>query len=371
METVLVTGGAGFIGSNIAEKLLSEGYAVIVLDDLSTGYKNNINHLLQDSRFKFIEGSILDSGLLRSIIKLNNVSLISHQAAIPSVEKSIINPMKTIETNITGTTNLFDIASQRGCKRIVFASSCSIYGDTRELPIRESFPFNSKSPYAASKAANEMLAAVFSGLYDMRIIGLRYFNVYGRRQDPASDYAAVIPRFITKALANEAIPIEGDGMQTRDFIYIDDVVQANIKALTGKDVPGTVFNIACGKQTSILGLANMIIGITGSRSGIVYLSPRPGDVRDSLADIENARNHLDYTPRYDMKSGLVKTVDWFKHALAFRAHSDHTGHKIDYIPPCMSKVGAMGDLKIEKIPFKPSSPVKSFEDKFPKGDAAY
>lgn len=360
METVLVTGGAGFIGSNIAETLLREGYRVVVLDDLSSGRKENIEHLLDDDNFTFIQGSILDSGLLRSIIKLHAVSRISHQAAIPSVSKSIQDPVTTSEVNIIGTVNLFDIASQRGCKRIVFASSCSIYGDTLQLPIKESLSFNSKSPYAASKAANEMLANVFSGLYDMEIIGLRYFNVYGRRQDPASDYAAVIPRFITKALANETIPIEGDGMQTRDFIYIDDVVQANLKALTGKDVPGAVFNIACGEQTSILDLAKMIVEIAGSRSGIVHLPPRKGDVRNSHADIGNARDHLDYTPRYDMKNGLVKTVDWFKHELAFLDHSAPTGHKIDHIPPFMSKGGAMGDLKIEKILYNPP---------FPKGDA--
>jgi len=311
MESVLVTGGAGFIGSNIAEALLARGYRVVVLDDLSTGKMENILDLSRYDNLKFIKGSILESGLLRSIIKSEHIQLISHQAAISSVSKSIADPVKTMETNVAGTTNLFHIAAEYGCKRIVFASSSSIYGDAPELPKRETMMPSPKSPYAMSKAAKEMLSSIFSGLYGIEIIGLRYFNVYGRRQDPASDYAAVIPKFISKALGNEPIPIEGDGGQTRDFVYIDDVVNANLKALTGTNISGTVFNIACGEQTSILDLATTILEITGSTSEIIFKPPRIGDVRDSVGDIGHAQKHLGYSRKFDIKKGLTETVTWY------------------------------------------------------------
>lgn len=312
MESVLVTGGAGFIGSNIAEALLARGYRVVVLDDLSTGKMENILDLSRYDNLKFLKGSILESGLLRSIIKSEHIQLISHQAAISSVSKSIADPVKTMETNVAGTTNLFHIAAEYGCKRIVFASSSSIYGDAPELPKRETMTPSPKSPYAMSKAAKEMLSSIFSGLYGIEIIGLRYFNVYGRRQDPASDYAAVIPKFISKALGNEPIPIEGDGGQTRDFIYIDDVVNANLKALTGTNISGTVFNIACGEQTSILDLATTILEITGSTSEIIFKPPRIGDVRDSVGDIGYAQKHLGYSREFDIKKGLTETVTWYR-----------------------------------------------------------
>ena len=311
MESVLVTGGAGFIGSNIVEALLARGYRVVVLDDLSTGKMENILDLSRYDNLKFIKGSILESGLLRSIIKSEHIQLISHQAAISSVSKSIADPVKTMETNVAGTTNLFHIAAEYGCKRIVFASSSSIYGDAPELPKRETMMPSPKSPYAMSKAAKEMLSSIFSGLYGIEIIGLRYFNVYGRRQDPASDYAAVIPKFISKALGNEPIPIEGDGGQTRDFVYIDDVVNANLKALTGTNISGTVFNIACGEQTSILDLATTILEITGSTSEIIFKPPRIGDVRDSVGDIGHAQKHLGYSRKFDIKKGLTETVTWY------------------------------------------------------------
>ncbi len=312
MESVLVTGGAGFIGSNITEALLAKRYRVVVIDDLSTGKMENVLSLSNSDNLKFIKGSILESGLMRSIIKSENISLISHQAAISSVSKSIADPVKTMETNVAGTTNLFHIATEYGCKRIVFASSSSIYGDAPELPKRESMAPCPKSPYAMSKAAKEMLGSVFSGLYGIEIVGLRYFNVYGRRQDPASEYAAVIPKFIAKALENEPIPIEGDGGQTRDFIYIDDVVNANLKALTGEHISSSVINVANGEQTSILDLAMTIIEITGSKSEILFKPPRIGDVRDSVGDIEHAKKHLGYRRKFDIKKGLAETVAWYR-----------------------------------------------------------
>jgi len=312
MESVLVTGGAGFIGSNIAEALLAHGYRVVIIDDLSTGKMKNIIDLSESGNLKFIKGSILESGLLRSIIKSENISLVSHQAAISSVAKSIADPVKTMETNVAGTTSLFHIAAEYGCKRVVFASSSSIYGDSPELPKRETMAPCPKSPYAMSKAAKEMIGSVFSSLYGIDIIGLRYFNVYGKRQDPASDYAAVIPKFITKALENEPIPIEGDGSQTRDFIYIDDVVNANLRALIGGNISGNIFNVANGEQTSIMELAMTIIEITGSKSEIVFKPPRIGDIRNSVGDTEYAIRNLGHSNKFNIKKGLKVTTEWYK-----------------------------------------------------------
>jgi len=318
MENILITGGAGFIGSNIAERLLTRGCRVVILDDLSTGKMENILRLGDHGNYKFVKGSILDSGLLASILESEKIAYISHQAAVSSVAKSIADPVKTMETNVAGTANLFHVASACGCKRIVYASSSSVYGDTPDLPKRETMPLCPQSPYAMSKAANELLGGVYSHLYGIEIVGLRYFNVYGRRQDPYSDYAAEIPKFITKALADEPIPIEGDGCQTRDFVYIDDVVQANVKALTGSPNHGAVFNIACGVQTSIIELAAMILDLTDSDSEVVFKPARKGDVRDSVGDVEYATKQLGYCREYDIKKGLAETVAWFREHAARR-----------------------------------------------------
>jgi UDP-glucose 4-epimerase len=312
MESILVTGGAGFIGSNIAEALLAKGYRVVILDDLSTGKMENVLDIKLEDNLKFVKGNILDRGLLRSILKTEKISLISHQAAVSSVTKSIADPVATMEINVAGTTNLFHIAAECGCRRIVFASSSAIYGDAPELPKRETMTPSPKSPYAMSKFAKEMLGGIFSDLYGISIIGLRYFNVYGRRQDPASDYAAVIPKFISKALDDETIPIDGDGGQTRDFIYIDDVVNANLAALTGDSVRGTVFNVGNGKQTSILELARTIIELTGSKSEIDFKPKRAGDIRDSVSDIEYAQKNLGYRKTFTIKKGLAETISWYR-----------------------------------------------------------
>ena len=208
MESILVTGGAGFIGSNIAEALLQQGYRVVILDDLSSGKMENVIALSKSDNLKFVKGSIEDCSLLRSVIKSENIFLISHHAAVASVAKSVVDPVKTMNVNISGTANLFQIATEYGCRRIVFASSSAVYGDSPELPKRESMPIALKSPYAMSKAANEMLADVFVKLHDIDIVGLRYFNVYGKRQDPASDYAAVIPKFISQALRTNRSPLK-------------------------------------------------------------------------------------------------------------------------------------------------------------------
>ena len=318
MDTVLVTGGAGFIGSNIAEALLARGCRVVILDDLSTGKMENVLSLGEQGSYKFVKGSILDSGLLASIMESENIGSISHHAAVSNVTKSIADPMQTMETNVAGTANLFQVASAHGCRRIVYASSSSIYGNTPDLPKRETMPLCPQSPFAMSKAANELLGRVYSHLYGMEIVGLRYFNVYGRRQDPGPDCAAVIPKFIAKALANEPIPVEGDGCQTRDFIYIDDVVEANVRALGGSQDHGAVFNIACGVPTSIIELASLILDLTGSDSEVVFKPARNGDVRDSVGDVAFATEQLGYRGAYDIKKGLAETISWFR---------EHTVHR--------------------------------------------
>jgi nucleoside-diphosphate-sugar epimerase len=250
--------------------------------------------------------------LLRSIVKTEKISRISHHAAVSSVKKSIADPVTTMEINIAGTANLFHIASEYRCKRIVFASSSAIYGDAPGLPKKESMTPCPKSPYAMSNAAKEMLGNVFSDLYNSEIIGLRYFNVYGKKQDPASDYAAVIPKFISNALQHEPIPIDGDGRQTIDFIYIDDVVDANLKALLDKPVTGNLFNIAQSEQTSVLSLAQIILEITKSRSEIVFRPARTGDIRESLGDSERAKKHLGFRSQFTLRQGLTETVNWYR-----------------------------------------------------------
>lgn len=309
---VLVTGGAGFIGSHIAERLTSLGHEVTVLDDLSTGSRENLHSFSNRPNFLFCQSSILDLPLLRELIKSHRIEQICHQAARPSVARSIEDPMATHATNVTGTLNLLMAAREAGCERVVIASSSSIYGNTPVLPKQEEMNYQPRSPYAASKVAGELYLQVFHIAYGLSTIGLRYFNVYGPRQDPNSHYAAVIPKFIKLALKGEPLPIEGDGSQTRDFTYIDDVVNANLLALMVPELHGECVNIGYGEQTSILSLAKTIISQTRSSSRIVYQDPRPGDVRDSLADISLAKSLLGYKPEYRLANGLGATIDWYR-----------------------------------------------------------
>jgi UDP-glucose 4-epimerase len=312
METILVTGGAGFIGSNVAEALEARGHRVVMIDDLSSGRLENIDHLLHRKNVTFIRGSILDRGLLRSVLKTYQVSGISHQAAVASVRRSILDPVGTVEANITGTANVFDIAAESCCRRVVFASSWCVYGEGQEAPVKEQNRLNPQSPYAVSKAAGEMLARNFCSLHSLEAVGLRYFNVYGRRQNARSEYSAVIRSFITSAMKNEPLPVEGDGLQTRDFVYIDDVVQANIQALTVKSAAGRCFNIASGASISIAELARLIVRSARSLSTVIRKPPRPGDLRDGGADIERARTILGYAPAFTIERGLEETIAWFR-----------------------------------------------------------
>ena len=303
---VVVTGGCGFIGSNIAEELIKKHY-VVVIDDLSTGRIENIQSLQDKENFEFVRGNITDLDLLKQIFE--DVDCIFHQAAIPSVQRSVENPLDTNEANIKGTLNVLIAARDCGVKKVVYASSSSVYGDTPELPKKENMKPNPQSPYAVSKLTGEYYCKVFSDIYGIKTICLRYFNVYGPKQDPASEYAAVIPRFINRVLNNQPPIIFGDGNQTRDFTFVKDVVKANILAME-KNVEG-VFNIAYGQQISINELANKIMEIVGVKLNPVYDKPRPGDIRNSLADISLAKQKLGYMPEYSLEKGLEVTIRWF------------------------------------------------------------
>ncbi len=304
----LVTGGAGFIGSNIARALVKDGKKVRVLDDFSTGNRENLSGL---EEVEVIEGSLLDRERLDKA--LSGVRYVLHQAAIPSVPRSVEEPLKSNEANVTGTLMLLEAAKKAGVKKFVFAASSSAYGDTEKLPKVEDMPADPLSPYAVNKYSGELYAKVFAGIYGLPSVSLRYFNIFGPFQDPQSEYAAVIPRFIICMLKGEAPVIYGDGKQSRDFTYIDNAVEANILACTSDQVgKGEVINIACGERYTLNDLVAALNEIMGTVINPVYTDPRPGDVKHSLADITKARHLLGYEVKCGFKDGLKHTVDWFK-----------------------------------------------------------
>lgn len=303
----IVTGGAGFIGSNLAEELANRGEEVVILDDLSTGRMENIKELLKRESVKFVKGSVTNQELLKGIFK--DVDCVFHQAAIPSVQRSIEDPIATNEVNVKGTLNVLIAARDSEVEKVVYASSSSVYGDS-PLPKREEMIPNPKSPYAVTKLVGEYYCKVFSEVYGLKTVSLRYFNVYGPRQDPTSEYAAVVPRFITRFLNNQPPIIYGDGEQTRDFTFISDVVRTNLLAME-KNAEGT-FNIACGNRISINELANKIMEIVGVRLKPIHDKPREGDIRDSLGDISRAKVKLRYEPKYSLEEGLKETIEWFQ-----------------------------------------------------------
>jgi len=308
-EIDLVTGGAGFIGSNLVLTLREDGRKVRVLDNFATGRAENLEPVKPD--IDLIEGDIRDLGLLQKVMQ--GVSHVYHQAALPSVPRSVEDPVQSNENNISGTLNVLVAARDNRVARFVFASSSSVYGDTAVLPKQESMSPSLLSPYALNKLAGEYYCRLFSQLYGLPTVSLRYFNVFGPRQDPQSEYAAVIPKFITAFLSNETPVIYGDGEQTRDFTYVDNVVAANRLATGLEACTGQVLNIAVGKQISLNQLVRELREITGIRLSPKYAEPRLGDVRHSLADISLARKLLEYEPSVGLKSGLEKTLDWFRH----------------------------------------------------------
>ena len=316
LKKVVVTGGAGFIGSNLAEELVKANHDVIVLDNLSTGRIENITSLRATEQFSFVTGSITDLSVLKRVFE--DAECVFHQAAIPSVLRSVENPEAINEANVTGTLNVLLAARDCGVKAVIYASSSSVYGDTPTLPKREDMAPHPQSPYAVSKLAGEFYCKVFSEVYGLKTVCLRYFNVYGPKQDPFSEYAAVIPRFITRVLSNQSPIIFGDGTQTRDFTFVRDVARANMLAMD-HNVEG-VFNIACGERISINELATRVMELVGVSLGVVYDVPRLGDIRDSLADILLAREKLDYEPEFDLTRGLKETIQWFQN-VPKRLHS--------------------------------------------------
>ena len=303
MKRAVVTGGAGFIGSHIADELVARGYQVAIIDDLSTGNKENIAALLKQSNVEFIEGSIVDLSLLNKLVR--GVDYVFHLAAIPSVPRSIKNPQASHEANITGTLNVLLAARDTVVKKVIYASSCAVYGDASALPIKEEMRPNPQSPYAVTKLAGEYYCQAFQAVYGLPTMSLRYSNVYGPKQDPNSEYSAVIPRFINRLSEGKPPIIFGDGEQTRDFVFVTDVVLANILAAES-DATG-VFNVGQGQSITINDLAKLIIHIMNKDLGIIYKEARVGDIRHSLADITKARL-FGYKPQYDLEQGLRESV---------------------------------------------------------------
>ena len=310
-KKILVTGGAGFIGSHIVDKLLALGAKVTVLDNLSTGKIENIAHNL--SKIKFIEKDLTSSQALEEA--LEEIELISHQAALRSVPKSVEMPLEYHRVNVTGTLNLFLKAKAKNISRIVFASSSSVYGDRTDFPERESDLPQPVSPYAATKLMDEHYAYIFNKLYNLEVVALRYFNVFGPRQSLENKYAVVIPKFITCLLNGQQPPVYGDGSQERDFSYIDDVVEANILALSNQNAGGEVFNIANGAPQSINGLISALNKILPNNIKPNYLEKRTGDVLKTHADVSKAKEILNWQPKTNFQKALETTADWFKNRI--------------------------------------------------------
>jgi len=310
---VLVTGGAGFIGSNLVDYLLQHGVKKVrIIDNLSTGFERNIKDFMRDPRFEFFRGDIRNAEDCRKACE--GMTHISHQAALGSVPRSLKEPAATNDVNVGGFVNILTAARDEGIKRVVYASSSSVYGDEPTLPKIEERVGRPLSPYAVSKKANELYGEIFAGSYGMSIAGLRYFNIFGPRQDPQGAYAAVIPLFMYKMLSGEQPVIDGDGMQSRDFTYVENAVQANVKALTAALPEGRheVFNIAVGQRFTVNDLYAKLAELLHIESPALHGPPRQGDVRNSLADIGKAGKMLSYAPDVDFHEGLKRTLHYFR-----------------------------------------------------------
>ncbi len=306
----LVTGGAGFIGSHIVDALVRNGDKVIVLDDFSSGTRENLSEVLD--KIELIEGDIRDKDIARRAVQ--GIDYIFHQAALRSVPKSLENPFLYNDVNINGTLTILQAALEAKVKRFIFASSSSIYGETEKLPEQEDFYPQLISPYAATKLAGEHYCRIFSKVFGLETASLRYFNVFGPRQSLENQYAVVIPKFITCMLKDEPPPIHGDGRQTRDFTYIDNVVEANLKAAFASNISGEVFNIACGKAISVLDIVKTLNKILKKDIKPRFTPPRPGDVKHTLADITKAERLLKFSPKIDFEEGLRLTLQYFSEA---------------------------------------------------------
>lgn len=310
-DVFLVTGGAGFIGSHLTARLLAEGARVRVLDNFNTGSPANLAFAeASGAALEIIRGDIRDGATVERAA--TGVSAIFHQAAMRAVPRSLADPLGANDNNVTGTLHVFEAARRAGVRRVVYASSSSVYGDRSDLPQREDQPPAPLSPYAVSKLATEHYARVWHRLYGVEAVGLRYFNVFGPRQDPMSTYAQVIPRFILAGLRNEALEIHGDGAQSRDFAYIDNVVEANLLAARAPDAGGEAFNVGSGERTSLIEFVGRLEKILGRTLARRHTPARAGDVRHTLADLSKAKRLLGYTPLVGFDEGLARTVEYYR-----------------------------------------------------------
>ncbi len=303
----LVTGGAGFIGSNIAIEILKRGDSVRIIDNFATGRKVNIEPILD--RVELVDGDIRDFWTVSEAVE--GIDYVLHQAALPSVPRSVKNPLTSNAVNINGTLNILEASRQAGVKRVVFACSSSIYGESEVLPKVETMPPSPLSPYAITKLAGEEYCKAYYRLFGLETVSLRYFNIFGPRQDPNSHYSAVIPLFIKAVLKDQQPVVYGDGEQSRDFTYIANAVAANLKACTSPEAPGKCYNVACGKRFTLNQIMKMLGEIVGKKVTAKYVDARSGDIKHSLADIEAAKTDLGYSPDFDFKSGLDETFKWF------------------------------------------------------------
>jgi nucleoside-diphosphate-sugar epimerase len=310
MAKVLVTGGAGFIGSHLTEALLKKGFVVRVLDNFSTGKRENLVFDKGYPPFEMVEGDICDLSTCRKAVR--KVDYVFHQAALPSVQRSIEDPEVSNAINVGGTLNILLAARDEKVKRVIYASSSSVYGDTPTLPKHEEMNPNPLSPYALQKYVGEQYCRLFHQLYGLETISLRYFNIFGPKQDPNSLYSAVIPKFIDALIHDRPPTILGDGEQSRDFTYIENVVQANLLAMSTRTLHGEAVNIACGKRISLNQLLNILKEILGSTQSPIYEEARKGDVKHSLADIRKGKEVINYAPIVEIEVGLEKTIEFFK-----------------------------------------------------------
>jgi len=311
MAVYVVTGGAGFIGSHIAENLVRRGETVKVIDNFSTGKRENIQSLKSD--VEMIEADISEAKNLGDVLK--GAEYVIHQAAIPSVPKSILDPVKSHNANVNGTLNLLLACKNAGVKRLVYASSSSLYGDSPTLPKHEGMTPNPLSPYGAQKLFGEIYSQVFTKAYGFETVSLRYFNVFGPRQDATSQYSGVLALFIPAVLQGRRPTIYGDGLQSRDFTFVQNVVEANLLACKAHGVQGQTFNIACGDRITVNSMLQQINKITGNDIAPLYAAPRAGDIKHSQAEITRAREHLGYEPKVTFEEGLRLTIDWYRNNL--------------------------------------------------------